>query len=281
MENRNVIITGGNAGIGLATSIGLAKKGANIYIVCRSKEKAEAALNEIKNATDNTNVTYFLADLSSQKSIRAVAELIKKEVSVIDVLINNAGGVFPEFKRSEDGLEMTIATNHFAYFLLTNLLLENIKKSDYARIINVASDSHYKGKIDFDSFSENKGYFILKAYEQSKLANVLFTNELAKRLIGTHVTVNSLHPGFVKTSIGNKGTQWYAGLIWSLITNIGAISVEDGAKTSIFLASSEKAKGISGIYFDKCKQKTAVALAYNDSLQSELWRVSEQLCPIS
>jgi retinol dehydrogenase 12 len=281
MENRNVIITGGNAGIGLATAIGLAKKGANVFIVCRDKSKAESAVEEINAKSSNLKVSYFLADLSAQKSIRNLADEIKKNIPIIDVLINNAGGVFPEFKRSKDGLEMTIATNHFAYFLLTNLLLENIKKSDYARIINVASDSHYKGKIDFDSFSENKGYFILKAYEQSKLANVLFTNELAKRLQQTHVTVNSLHPGFVKTAIGAKGTQWYAGLIWSLITNIGAISVEDGAKTSIFLASSEKAKGISGIYFDKCKQKTAVALAYNDSLQSELWRVSEQLCPIS
>jgi NAD(P)-dependent dehydrogenase (short-subunit alcohol dehydrogenase family) len=281
MENRNVIITGGNAGIGLATAIGFAKMGANIFIVCRDKSKAESAVAEIKTKSGNKNIAYFLADLSAQKSIRNLANEIKKSMPVVDVLINNAGGVFPEFKRSEDGLEMTIATNHFAYFLLTNLLLENIKKSDYARIINVASDSHYKGKIDFDSFSANKGYFILKAYEQSKLANVLFTNELAKRLIGTHVTVNSLHPGFVKTSIGNKGTQWYAGLLWSLATNIGAISMADGAKTSIYLASSEEVKGVSGKYFDKCKQKTAVALAYDASLQSELWCVSEQLCPIS
>jgi NAD(P)-dependent dehydrogenase (short-subunit alcohol dehydrogenase family) len=281
MENRNIIITGGNAGIGLATAIGLAKKGANVFIVCRDKSKAESAVEEIKAKSSNLKVSYFLADLSAQKSIRNLAIEIKKSVPIVDVLINNAGGVFPELKRSEDGLEMTIATNHFAYFLLTNLLLENINKSDYARIINVASDSHYKGKIDFDSFSENKGYFILKAYEQSKLANVLFTNELAKKLIDTHVTVNSLHPGFVKTSIGNKGTQWYAGLLWSLATNIGAISMADGAKTSIYLASSEEVKGVSGKYFDKCKQKTAVALAYDALLQSELWRVSEQLCPIS
>ena len=281
MKNRNVIINGGNAGIGFSTAVELAKMGANVSIVSREKQKAENAVSEIKSKSANNNVNYFVADMSSQTSVRNLAKAIKSKLPIIDVLINNAGGVFPEFKLNEDGLEMTIATNHFAYFLLTNLLLENIKKSDYARIINVASDSHYKGKIDFDSFTERKNYFIMKAYEQSKLANVLFTNELVKRLLQTHVTVNSLHPGFVKTAIGAKGTQWYAGLIWSLITNIGAISVEDGAKTSIYLASSDEVKGISGKYFDKCKQKTATALAYDAKLQSDLWRISEQLCPIN
>ena len=148
MKRRNVIITGANAGIGLATSIALAKKGANIYIVSRSKDKAEEALKIIVAESGNQNVKYFLANLSSQKSIRQLASEIKNELSVIDVLINNAGGTFSDFALSEDGLEMTIATNHFAYFLLTNLLLDLIKKSDYARIVNVASGSHYQGKIN-------------------------------------------------------------------------------------------------------------------------------------
>lgn len=280
MKGRNVIITGGNAGIGLATSIALAKQGANIYIVSRGKDKAEEAVKTIVAESGNKNVKYFLANLSSQKSTRQLVSEIKNEMSVIDVLINNAGGTFSDFTLSEDGLEMTIATNHFAYFLLTNLLLDLIKKSDYARIVNVASGSHYKGKMDFESFSKKKNYFIMRAYEQSKLANVLFTNELAERLKGTNVTVNSLHPGFVKTHIGNKNASWYSDLFWSLVT-LGAISVENGAKTSVYLASSPEVKNVTGKYFDKCNEKKPSALALDKELGKQLWKKSEELCPIA
>ena len=281
LEARNVIITGGNAGIGLATSIALAKQGANIFIVSRSKDKAEEAVKTIVDSTGNKNVNYFIANLSSQKSIHQLASQIKSELNVVDVLINNAGGTFTDFTLSEDGLEMTIATNHFAYFLLTNLLLDVIKKSDYARIVNVSSGSHYKGKIDFESFSKEKSYFIMKAYEQSKLANVLFTNELAERLNGTNVTVNSLHPGFVNTHIGNKNASWYSSLIWSLITKLGGLSVEDGAKTSIYLASSPEVKNVTGKYFEKCAAKKPSTLALNKELGKELWKKSEELCKLN
>lgn len=280
MKNRNVLITGGNAGIGLATAIALAKQGANVYIVSRNQEKVETAVKQISAETGNNNVGYFIANLSSQQSIRQLAEAVKAKLPVLDVLINNAGGVFPEFKKSEDGLEMTIATNHFAYFLLTNLLLDTIKKSDYARIVSVSSNSHYKGKIDFESFTTDKGYFIMKAYEQSKLANVLFTQELAERLQDSHVTVNALHPGFVKTDIGTKGTQWYASWIWTMMARIGAISVEDGAKTSIYLASSDEVKTVSGKYFDKCKTREPNPLAGDKALQKKLWAESERWCGI-
>lgn len=280
MKNKNIIITGGNAGIGLATSIALAKQGANIYIVSRNRDKAEEAVKTITAESGYQNVKYFLADLSSHKSIRQQASEIKKQLSVIDVLINNAGGTFSDFTLSEDGIEMTIATNHFAYFLLTNLLLDSIKKSEQGRIVNVASGSHYKGKIDFESFTENKSYFVLKAYEQSKLANVLFSNELAERLRGTSVTVNSLHPGFVKTHIGNKNATWYSSILWSLITMAG-LSIEDGAKTSVYLASSPEVKGVTGKYFDKCKEKEPSKLALDKKLGKELWEKSEQLCAIS
>jgi NAD(P)-dependent dehydrogenase (short-subunit alcohol dehydrogenase family) len=219
--------------------------------------------------------------LSSQQSIRQLAEAVKAKLPVLDVLINNAGGVFPVFMKSEDGLEMTIATNHFAYFLLTNLLLDTIKKSDYARIVSVSSNSHYKGKIDFESFTADKGYFIMKAYEQSKLANVLFTQELAERLQDSHVTVNALHPGFVKTDIGTKGTQWYASWIWTMMARIGAISVEEGAKTSIYLASSDEVKTVSGKYFDKCKTREPNPLAGDKALQKKLWAESERWCGMS
>lgn len=281
MKNKNVIITGGNAGIGLATSIDLAKKGANVYIVSRTKHKAEKAVQEIIAASGNKNVSYFLADLSSQKSIRQLTDEIKKKLSVIDVLVNNAGGTFSEFELTEDGLEKTIATNHFAYFLLTNRLLEQIKTAEQGRIVNVSSGSHYFGKIDFESFTKNSGYFIMKAYGQSKLANVLFTNELAERLSGTNVTVNALHPGVVKTDIGHKQTHWYASLFWRLSSGLRGISLEQGAATSIYLASSPDVKNITGQYFDKCKPKQASKLALDKKLGKELWKKSEELCPLN
>ena len=281
MKDKIVLITGGSAGIGLATAEALAEKGAEIILAARSEEKLKQAAQLIESKTVNKKIRYYVADFSYQKSIRSLAQNVKKDYQKIDVLINNAGGVFPAFKLNDDGLEMTIATNHFAYFLLTNLLLDLIKKSDYARIVNVASDSHYNGKIDFESFTKDKGYFITKAYAQSKLANVLFTAELAERLTGTQVTVNSLHPGFVKTDIGNKNTQWYAKLFWSLASRIGGISVEAGAKTSVYLASSEDVKGVSGKYFDKCMLKDPAPLAKDKALQKELWQKSEQLCPIN
>ncbi|MCW3125594.1 MAG: hypothetical protein JWO03_1252 [Bacteroidetes bacterium] len=281
MKDKTVLITGGNAGIGFATAESLAAQGAEIIIASRNETKLKEAVAALQNKTGNKKIKYYVADFSSQKSIRSLAEQIKKDYDKIDVLINNAGGVFPDFKLSEDGLEMTIATNHFAYFLLTNLLLELIKKSDYARIVNVASGSHYRGKIDFKSFTKDQGYFILKAYEQSKLANVLFTFALAEKLKGTQVTVNALHPGFVRTDIGNKDTQWYAKMFWTLASRIAAISLEDGAKTSVYLASSKEVKGVTGKYFNKCKEQEPAALAKDKELQKELWNMSALFCPIA
>lgn len=280
MNGKKILISGASSGIGLATAEALAAKGAQLLLAARSQDKLNDAAAQITSKTGNNNISLYTVDLSSQRSIRALAEKVKRDHTQIDVLINNAGGVFPDFKLSEDGLEMTIATNHFSQFLLTNLLLDLIRKSDYARIVNVSSDSHYSGKIDFESFQKNKGYFIMKAYAQSKLANVLFTQELAERLAGTHVTANSLHPGFVKTNIGNKDTSWYASAVWSFITSIGAISVEKGAETSVYLASSPEVKGITGKYFNKCKEKEPGKLTFDKALQKELWRFSEQLCPI-
>jgi NAD(P)-dependent dehydrogenase (short-subunit alcohol dehydrogenase family) len=281
MAYKTILITGGSSGIGLATAEALAAQGAEIILAARSEAKLKEAKLQIETKTGNNKIRYYVADFSSQKSIRSLADQVKENYEKIDVLINNAGGVFPEFKLNADGLEMTIGTNHFAYFLLTNLLLDLVKKSDYARIVNVASGSHYSGKIDFESFTKNKGYFILRAYAQSKLANVLFTAELAERLKGTQVTVNCLHPGFVKTDIGNKDTQWFSKLFWTLSSKLAGLSVENGAKTSIYLASSDEVKGVTGKYFDKCKEKDPAPLAKDKNLQKELWRVSEQLCPLS
>ena len=280
MKGKTVLVTGSSSGIGFETAKALAEQGAEVILAARSEEKLKEAVAAIKAVTGNNKLKYYTADFSSQKSVRELAAKIKRDYTKLDVLVNNAGGVFPAFKLTEDGLETTIATNHFAYFLLTNLLLDLLKKADSARIVNVASDSHYKGKIDVESFKKDKGYFVMKAYEQSKLANVLFTAELADRLNGTRVTANSLHPGFVSTEIGNKGTQWYAKLVWTLATKIAAISVQDGAKTSVYLASSSAVNGVTGKYFDKSKLKEEAPLAKDKQLQKELWKVSEQLCPL-
>ncbi len=277
MKNKTVIVTGGNAGIGYETALGIAKLGATTYIISRDETKAKAAVEQLKAESHNLAIDYFIADFSSQKSVRQVAERIKQKLTVIDVLVNNAGGVYPSFALSEDGLEMTIATNHFGPFLLTNLLLPLIEKSSEGRIVNVSSRSHYRGKIDFESFTKEKGYFVMKAYEQSKLANVLFTSVLAERLKSKNITVNSLHPGVVKTDIGKKGTPAYIRWFWSMFTFLGGISVEDGAKTSIYLASSNEVKNVTGKYFDLCKVKEESALAKDKNLAKQLWAETERL----
>ena len=277
MKNKTVIVTGGNAGIGYETALGIAKLGATTYIISRDETKAKAAVEQLKAESHNLAIDYFIADFSSQKSVRQVAERIKQKLTVIDVLVNNAGGVYPSFALSEDGLEMTIATNHFGPFLLTNLLLPLIEKSSEGRIVNVSSRSHYRGKIDFESFTKEKGYFVMKAYEQSKLANGLFTSVLAERLKSKNITVNSLHPGVVKTDIGKKGTPAYIRWFWSMFTFLGGISVEDGAKTSIYLASSNEVKNVTGKYFDLCKVKEESALAKDKNLAQKLWAETERL----
>jgi len=278
MKDKIVLITGSSSGIGLATAQKLAQMGCEVIVTGRSDEKLCSAIEQIKAKTSTAKLKYYTVDFASQKSIRALSEKIKNDYQKIDVLINNAGGFFTEFKLTEDNLETTIATNHFAYFLLTNLLLDLLKKSDYARIINVSSESHYNGKINFESFGKDKNYSVRTAYSQSKLANVLFTFELADRLKNTHVTVNCLHPGFVKTNLGNKGTKWYLTWAWTLATNILAINVEDGAKTSVYLASSDEVKGVTGRYFDKCREKAPNPLVDKKSLLNELWLVSEEMC---
>ena len=281
MTGKTVLVTGSSSGIGLQTAKELAQMGAEIILVARNEDRLKEAVATIKASTGNDKLRYYVADFSSQKSIREVAEKIKKDYTKLDVLLNNAGGVFPDFELSVDGLEMTIATNHFAYFLLTNLLLDLLKKADSARIVSVASDSHYGGKIDYESFKKDKGYFVLKAYEQSKLANVLFTLELVERLKGTRITANSLHPGsMVRTGIGNKDMPWYAKLVWQLASAIGGMSIEKGAKTSVYLASSSAVNGVTGKYFNKCKVQEESKLAKDKQLASELWAKSEEMCPL-
>lgn len=275
---KTMLITGANSGLGFEAAKQLAKQDHEIILLCRNKEKAEAAVAEIKSFSGNQHIHLYAADLSSQKSVEAVAAQIKKDFTKLDVLLNNAGGVFSEFQLSADGIEMTMANNHFNYFWLTYYLLDLIKNGTDARIINVASDSHYSAKkIDIDSFYQKKGrYFVLSAYEQSKLANVLFTYSLAEKVKPFNITVNALHPGFVYTPIGNKNGNKFFGWVWNAASKLFGLTVEKGASSHIYLASSEDVKNTTASYFHNCKAKKSSAISYDKSVQELLWKESEK-----
>ncbi|HEY6284708.1 MAG TPA: SDR family oxidoreductase [Ktedonobacteraceae bacterium] len=277
MQGKVCIVTGANSGIGKATALGLAQMGATVVMVCRNQVKGEEAQNEIKEKSGNDAVELMLADLSSQESIRQLAENFQQHYQQLNVLINNAGGVNLSRRETVDGLEMTIAVNYLAPFLLTNLLLEKLKASAPARIVNVSSESHQSGYIKMDDLELEKGYRLMRAYGQSKLALVLFTYELARRLQGTGVTANCLHPGFVATNIGQNGVGSVGRSIVKLIFSRLGISSEEGAKTSIYLASSTEIEGVTGKYFAKSIPVRSAPISYDESLQHQLWEESTKL----
>lgn len=278
MEGKTVVITGGNAGIGKATAIALAKKGAAIVITSRSESKAKEAVAEIKKLSGSEKVDFVTIDLSSQKSVREAAENLKAKCPKIDVLINNAGCYFSELKLNEDGLEMQFATNHLGHFLLTNLLMENLKAADKARIINLSSIAHKSTReLDLNDINfEKAAYDGWKSYSRSKFCNILFTNELAKRLEGTGITANAVHPGGVRTEIAEKNANWYTKLGW-IVMKPFMVTVEDGAKTSIHLASSPDAEGESGGYWVKSKKFFSNRPSQDPETAAALWKKSEEL----
>ena len=239
MKGKTVVITGGNAGIGKATAIELAKKGAEIVITSRSEDKAKAAVTEIKSASENDSIKYVLVDLSSQESVRKAAEELKVKFPKIDMLINNAGCYVSDLQLNVDGIEMQFATNHIGHFLLTNLILDNVKAAGNARIINLSSIAHNSTReLNLDDINyEKEEYSGWKAYSRSKYCNILFTKELAKRLEKDGITVNAVHPGGVRTEIAEKNANWYTKLGWTIMKPF-MITVEKGAATSIYLASS-------------------------------------------
>jgi retinol dehydrogenase-12 len=247
MNGKICLVTGATNGIGKATAQALAQLGAMVVIVGRNPPRTARVVEEIRADSGNKNVDSLLADLSSQQEVRRLANEFKSKYSHLHVLINNAGGFFMRRQLSVDGIEMTFAFNHLAYFLLTNLLLDTIKASAPARIINVSSDAHTSGKIEFDNLQGERGYGP-GAYGNSKLANILFTNELARRLEGTGVTVNALHPGLVATGFAKNNGRVIATLV-SLFMPLVARSPAKGAETSIYLASSSSVEGITGKYF--------------------------------
>src|SRR5436305_4033676 len=275
MQGKICMVTGANSGIGKATALALAQMGATVVMVCRDRARGEEARSEITTKSRNNAVDLLLADLSSQESIRQLVEHFKQRYTQLHVLINNAGASFPGRRETVDGLEMTFAVNYLAPFLLTNLLLDMLTASAPARIVNVSSNSHAAGYIQIDDL-QSEHYRSMRVYGQSKLALVLFTYELARRLQGSGVTANCLHPGFVATHFGQRDAGTAFRLLVKVIGSFGT-SPEEGAKTSIYLASSPKVEGVTGNYFVKSIPKRSASISYDESLQRQLWEQSAKL----
>ena len=279
MKGKTVIITGGNSGIGLETAVGLAGAGATTIITARDADRAKAAVADIRARSGNEDVDAVLFDLASLGSTRKGAAELLDRCERIDVLVNNAGVVLSDRRESEDGLEMTFAVNHLGPFLLTELLLDRIRASAPARIVNVSSTAHRgaRGGLDFDDLQSRKNYRGMQVYSASKLANILFTIELARRLEGTGVTVNSLHPGTVATGYARDGDA--SGLLAFGVKIIKPfiLTAEKGAQTSIYLASSPDVAGVTGQYFVKCRARPTSAAAKDVAAATRLWEESERL----
>jgi NAD(P)-dependent dehydrogenase (short-subunit alcohol dehydrogenase family) len=275
MNGKICMVTGATSGIGEATSLEVARMGASVVLVGRNPSRCEASVARIKQETGNSSIEYLVADLSSMALVRQVVQQFQEKHKRLDVLVNNAGAAFLRRQVSVDGIEMTFALNHINYFLLTLLLLDTLKTSLPTRIVNVASDSHRGQKLDFDDLQIQKGYSVMKAYGRSKLANVLFTYELARRLNGTSVTVNALHPGTVATRIWEKGGPLNP--LISLVMRRFTIPVEQGAKTVIYLASSPEVEGLTGEYFTDCKVVRSDPASYDQASAKRLWDISLKL----
>lgn len=275
-----VVVTGATQGIGLVTARELAKKGCRLLIVARDEQRGEVARQEIASASGNARVELLLCDFTSQKQIRGLAKKLHDATKRIDVLVNNAGAIFTERALTEDGIEKTFAVNHIGYFLLTtevlDLLRAGAKEGGGARVVNVASRAHTRGKLDLSDINvEKRAYVGMLVYGSTKLANILFTSELAKRVAGDGITVNSLHPGVVRTGFGRNTPGFFKFLV-GLATPF-MISAEEGAATTIYLASSPEVEGVTGKYFDKCKPIRPNEAGRDAALAAALWKKSEDL----
>ena len=279
MRGKTVLVTGATTGIGRATAVGLAAMGAQLAIVGRDQQRTEDAAREIR-AAGSGPVDEFVADLSAQSEVRRLAEEVLSRDLRIDVLVNNVGGFWNTRHVTADGLERTFALNHLAPFLLTNLLLDRIRQSTPSRVVTVSSNAQAMGRIDFDDLQGERSYSGARAYNQSKLANVLFTYELAKRLHGSGVTANVLHPGVVRTSFGAEDRAGIQRLFVPLLLPFMKTPAE-GAATSIHLASAPELRDVSGRFFANGKAKRSVKHSYDEAAWSRLWEVSADLVGIS
>ncbi|MGH8064062.1 MAG: SDR family oxidoreductase [Candidatus Entotheonellia bacterium] len=275
LHGKVCMVTGATSGVGLVTAQALARQGATLIVVGRNPERGAATVSRIQHETGNSAVELIIADLSAQAQVRQLASEVQRRFARLDVLINNAGALFMQRQLSHDGIEMTFALNHLAYFLLTNLLLDHLKASPSARIVNVSSEAHRGARLDFADLQGQHRYRGWRAYARSKLANILFTYELARRLEGTSVVANALHPGFVATNFGRNNRGITAILLRLL--QLAAISPEEGAQTIIHLASSAAVKDITGAYFVKKKAVRSSEVSYDRAAADRLWRVSVEI----
>jgi NAD(P)-dependent dehydrogenase (short-subunit alcohol dehydrogenase family) len=280
MHERICLVTGATSGIGLATARELAARRATLVLVGRNETKTRALVQALRQRT-NTQigapaVEYLLADLSSQAEVRGLAKAFQRRYGALHVLVNNAGLISLRRQQTVDGLELTLAVNHLAPFLLTTLLLDTLRASAPARVVTVASAAHRGAQMPFDDLQQTQGrYSGLRAYGQSKLANIMFTYALARRLTGSNVTANTLHPGFVASGFArNNGVGMNLAMT---IVRPFAISPEQGAQTTLYLASSPQAETVSGQYFVKCQRARSSPESYDKAGQERLWEVSEQL----
>lgn len=280
MTGKICVVTGATSGIGEVTARTLAQMGATVIAVGRDPQRGAATLNQIKKAVPNAQVEFMLADLSAQAQIRQLAQEFKRKYARLDVLVNNAGALFTRQQESVDCIEMTFALNHLGYFLLTNLLLDALKISAPSRIINISSLGHRRVKMDFDELEHRPRYNGLLVYRQSKLANVLFTYELTRRLAGTGVTVNAVNPGFVASNFGFDNirglrTHPKVAKVMRQLYELFVASPEEGARTSIYLASSRDVEGVTAKYFEKQKAVPSSPESYDEATAARLWQLSE------
>lgn len=279
MKRRTCVITGATSGIGYGIAKGLAAKDLDLVLIGRDIRKGQQVVEALSGQRESASISYYNMDLCSQKQIRLTGEEIKSKHPRIDVLINNAGVWTSKCEFTEERIEKQFAVNHLAYFLLTHLLYPNIARTDEGRIINMGSDSHKFGKINFDDLNLERSYHGLKAYGQSKLANLLFTYELHRTKKEDHVSVYCVQPGLVKTDIGVKHTNPFHSFMWKL-RRLGGLSPEKAAETAIYLATSAEVAGRSGLYWDRCKPKPSSARSRKAEDAARLWKLSEELCGI-
>ncbi len=279
MTGKTVVITGANSGIGLETAVELARAGATTVITARDRARGEAAVADIRARAGHDRVDLVLFDLGDIASVRQGAQAIVSRCDRIDVLVNNAGVVLSDRRETPDGFEATFAVNHLGPFVLTELLLERIKHSAPSRIVNVASTAHKGARkgLDFDDLQSTRKYSGMQVYSKSKLANIYFTTELARRLEGTGVTVNCLHPGTVATAYGRDGDSSGILAFGLKVIKPFILTAAQGARTSVYLASSPDVAGVSGQYFVKCKARKPSAAAQDDEAARRLWKISEEL----
>lgn len=288
MQDKICLITGANAGLGRATALALARQGARVVMVCRDKARGEAARDEVRGRSGNREVELMLCDLASLASIRSFVEQFRARYDRLHALVNNAGLALPERRTTVDGFEMVLGVNHLGHFALTLQLLEALRAGAPSRIVNVSSYKHGQYALDFDNLQLERGYSMLKSYAHSKLCNVLFTYELARRLEGTGVTANCVHPGAAATSINaNSGAVFLLPAVAMLMAarSLGFLTPEEGAVTQVWAASAPELEGVSGKYFGgiwrKCQEERSSKSSYDVEAARKLWEYSERVTGVS